>query len=70
MTSLPLVVCDGVHLFVIYATCSLCCEKHVRLSWSLRSAFYPFSDRSAQDQLVSAHFVISSMCVVTKKGAH
>ena len=61
-------VCYGVHLFVISATCSACCEKHVRLSQSLLQAFHPFCDCLAQGQLVSAHCVISFMCVVTKKG--
>ena len=60
--------CDGVHLFVISATCSACCEKHVRLSQSLLLAFHPFCDRLAQGQLVIAHCVILLMCVVTKKG--
>ena len=32
MTTVITSVCDGVHLFVISVTCSLCCEKHVRLS--------------------------------------
>ena len=44
--------------------------KHVRLSQSLLLAFHPFCDRLAQGQLVSAHCVISFMCVVTKKGFH
>ena len=28
-------VCDGVHLFLISATCVVCCERRVRLSWFL-----------------------------------
>ena len=70
MTTKIMSVCDGVHLFVISATCSACCEKHVRLSWSLILAFHPFHDCLAQGQLVSAHCVISFICVLTKKGSH
>ena len=36
--------CDGLHLFVISATRSMCCDKHVRLSQSLRLAFHPFCE--------------------------
>ena len=42
MTTKITSVCKGVHLVVISATCSVCCEKHVRLSLSLPSAFHSF----------------------------
>ena len=44
----PRDLCDGVHLSVISATCSACCEKHVRLSQSLLLAFHPIWDYLAQ----------------------
>ena len=76
MTTKITSVCDGVHLFAISATCpdavrdvwdcqsSFSCNKREPL---LRTPLYPFYDRLAQGQVVSAHCVISFMCVVTKK---
>ena len=61
-------LCDGVHLFVISATCSACCEKHVRLSQSLLLTFHPICDYLAQGPQVVAHCLFPFMCVVTKKG--
>ena len=34
MTTKKTSVCDAVHLFVIFAICSACCEKHVRRNFN------------------------------------
>ena len=59
MTKKKTSVCGGVHLVVISATCSVCCEKHVRLSWSLPSAFHSFLSLFGSSQVSCCTLCVS-----------